>query len=89
MLPRRFGCLRLPSGLDWYRSAEMVISYPIETCKRQRQAFATPERFKLLSEAFAPGTGKGGQPTYAINVGGLDGVDIATLDPKPVDGKSY
>ncbi len=39
-------------------------------------------------EPFARGS-KNGQPTYAINVRCLDGLDIATLQPKPIDGRSY
>jgi hypothetical protein len=39
-------------------------------------------------ESFARGTGKDGSETIAVNVRCLDGVDIATLAPKPFDGKS-
>jgi hypothetical protein len=38
-------------------------------------------------ESFARGRGKDGKEMYAINGRCLDGVDIATLTPKPFDGK--
>ena len=39
-------------------------------------------------ESFARGKTKDGKDVFAINVRCLDGVDIAKLDPKPVDGRS-
>lgn len=39
-------------------------------------------------ESFARGTGPDGKDMFAINVRCLDGVDIATLSPKPFDGRS-
>ena len=38
-------------------------------------------------ESFARGKGKDGRDVFAINVRCLDGVDIATLSPKPFDGR--
>ena len=39
-------------------------------------------------ESFARGKAKDGKDMFAINVRCLDGVDIATLVPDPVDGRS-
>jgi hypothetical protein len=39
-------------------------------------------------ESFARGKDKGGKDVFAINVRCLDGIDIATLKPKPFDGRS-
>src|SRR5262245_58426020 len=39
-------------------------------------------------ESFARGKAKDGSEMIAINVRCLDGIDIATLAPKPFDGKS-
>lgn len=40
-------------------------------------------------KSFAKGAGKDGAVTYAVNVRCLDGVDVNSLDPKHVDGKSF
>jgi hypothetical protein len=40
------------------------------------------------AESFARGKTKDGKDVFAINVRCLDGVDIAKIDPKPVDGRS-
>lgn len=39
--------------------------------------------------SFAHGTDPGGTPMYAINVRCLEGVDLASLEITPVDGKSF
>jgi hypothetical protein len=39
-------------------------------------------------ETFGRGTGADGKEMIAINVRCLDGVDVATLSPKPYDGRS-
>ncbi|HET6927868.1 MAG TPA: GFA family protein [Hyphomicrobiaceae bacterium] len=39
-------------------------------------------------ESFARGKSKDGKDVFAINVRCLDGIDIAKLKPKPVDGRS-
>jgi hypothetical protein len=39
-------------------------------------------------ESYARGVAPDGKEMYAINVRCLDGVDIATLTPKPFDGRS-
>jgi hypothetical protein len=39
-------------------------------------------------ESFARGSGPDGQPTVAINVRCLDGIDVSTLAPRPLDGRS-
>ena len=39
-------------------------------------------------ESFARGATPDGKPMFAVNVRCLDGVDIATLSPKPFDGRS-
>ncbi len=38
--------------------------------------------------SFSRATGKDGQPSMAINVRCLDGVDVSTVPLKPFDGKS-
>jgi hypothetical protein len=38
-------------------------------------------------ESFARGKTRDGKPVFAVNVRCLDGVDISTLSPRPVDGK--
>ena len=40
-------------------------------------------------EAFATGKTPDGQTMFAINVRCLEGVDLAALQPKPVDGRSF
>ena len=40
-------------------------------------------------ESFARGAMPDGTPTVAINVRCLDGVDLATLSPKAVDGRKF
>jgi hypothetical protein len=39
-------------------------------------------------ESFANGTGRDGQPMYAINVRCLDGIDLAALTTTRFDGRS-
>jgi hypothetical protein len=39
-------------------------------------------------ESFARGKAKDGKDIFAVNVRCLDGVDIATLAPKPIDGRN-
>jgi hypothetical protein len=52
---------------------------------------------KRIHHLFCPSCGVGsysnglapnGEETYAVNVRCLDGVDVASLNPKPFDGKS-
>jgi hypothetical protein len=40
-------------------------------------------------ESFARGRTKDGKDIVAVNVRCLDGIDIATLSPNPVDGRSF
>lgn len=40
-------------------------------------------------ESFARGTGPDGSEMVAVNARCLDGVDIASLHPRPVDGRSF
>jgi hypothetical protein len=40
-------------------------------------------------ESFARGRGPDGAEMAAVNVRCLDDVDVATLHPKPVDGRSF
>ena len=40
-------------------------------------------------QPFARGSLSGGEPMVALNVLAMDGVDIASLEPIPVDGRSF
>ncbi|MBM7117898.1 GFA family protein [Archangium primigenium] len=40
-------------------------------------------------EAFGTGQAPNGQTMFAINVRCLEGVDVTTLKPRPVDGRKY
>ena len=40
------------------------------------------------TQAFARGIGRNGEPMMAINVRSLDGIDLATLERKPFDGRA-
>lgn len=39
-------------------------------------------------ESFARGKAPGGKDMFAVNVRCLDGIDVATLTPKPFEGRS-
>ncbi len=41
------------------------------------------------TQSFARAAGKDGITMYAVNVNCLDAVDVSTLTPKAVDGKSF